>query len=262
MFSESAVTSSRLFKIVLTAALVAGAEVSIAALNVTPPRLTTIVRGGDGPPTLLLLHGYGAKAEDWEPFSKAIVVPPDARFVFPEAPEVTTPPDGPLGGRAWWRLDLAAYKPPGNGLPDLASSHPLGLDDAAASVRALLHELGRVKRGPVVLGGFSQGAMVAGDLAFTTNDDIAALVLLSGTPVDEASWRQGLARRRGLPVFISHGRADHTLPFAGAERLQRELTAAGLQVTWVPFDGGHDVPVPVIHALNAFLAPIVHAHAP
>jgi phospholipase/carboxylesterase len=258
MFSWPAVTSPRLFKIVLTAAVVAGAEVSIAARAPTPhTRLTTIVRGGDGPPTLLLLHGYGAKAEDWEPFSHTIAVPPGARFVFPEAPERTTPPDGPLGGRAWWRLDLAAYIPPGTRLPDLATSHPRGLDGAAASVRALLHDLSRGQRGPVVLGGFSQGAMVAGDLAFTTNDDIAALVLLSGTPVDEAAWRRGLARRRGLRVFISHGRADHTLPFAGADRLQRELSAAGLDVTWVPFDGGHEVPAPVVRALNAFLAPIV-----
>jgi phospholipase/carboxylesterase len=103
--------------------------------------------------------------------------------------------------------------------------------------------------------------MVAGDLAFTTSDDIAALVLLSGTPVDEALWRQGLARRRGLPVFISHGRADRTLPFASAERLQRELGAAGLKVTWFPFDGGHDVPASVVQALNAFLAPIVQTRA-
>jgi phospholipase/carboxylesterase len=253
------VKSSRLFKILLTVAVVAGAEVSIAALDVTKPRLTTLVRGGEGPPTLLLLHGYGAKAEDWEPFSKTIAVPSHARFVFPEAPQITKPPDGPLGGRAWWRLDLAAYKSPRTLLPDLASSHPRGLDDAAASVRALLHELSRGKHGPVVLGGFSQGAMVAGDLAFTTGDDIAALVLLSGTPVDEAAWRRGLARRRGLPVFISHGRADHTLPFAGAERLQRELREAGLVVTWVPFDGGHEVPARVVVKLNAFLAPIVGA---
>jgi phospholipase/carboxylesterase len=254
------VTSSRLFKIALAAVVVVGAEVSIAAVKPpATPHLATIVRGGDGPPTLLLLHGYGAKAEDWEPFSRTIAAPPGARFVFPEAPEVTNPPDGPLGGRAWWRLDLAAYIPPGTRLPDMAASHPRGLDDAAASVRTLLHDLSRAKHGPVVLGGFSQGAMVAGDLAFTTNDDIAALVLLSGTPVDEASWRQGLARRRGLHVFISHGRADHTLPFASAERLQRELSAAGLEVTWVPFDGGHDVPAPVVHALNTFLAPIIGA---
>jgi predicted esterase len=29
---------------------------------------------------------------------------------------------------------------------------------------------------------------------------------------------------------------------------------AGLQVTWFPFDGGHEIPAEVVTALNAFLA--------
>ena len=252
----------RLPKIALFAAVLAVGALSVGALNVSRPwvpRLTTIVRGGEGPPTLVLLHGYGANAEDWEPFTKTIVAPAHARFVFPIAPETTVPPDGPLGGRAWWRLQLDSYIAPGGGMPDLAAAHPPGLDVATTSVRALLHDLSWSPGGAVVLGGFSQGAMVASALAFTTNDALAALVLLSGAPVDEATWRRGLANRRGLPVFVAHGRADPVLSFAGAERFQRELADAGLAVTWVPFEGGHEVPAEVVTALGAFLAPILQA---
>ncbi|HTA19197.1 MAG TPA: phospholipase [Polyangia bacterium] len=216
--------------------------------------LTTLVRGGKGPPTLLLLQGYGAKAKDWLPFTRTIELPRRARFVFPEAPEHTSPPDGPVGGRAWWRLDLEDHVPKGARLPDLSATHPPGLDEAAARVRALMH---RAPKGPLVLGGFSQGAMVASDIAFTTDEPIAALVILSGTPVDEATWLRGLAKRRGLRVFISHGRADPTLPFASADRLRKELAAAGLDVPWFPFDGVHEIPTEVVVALNKFLAPIV-----
>jgi phospholipase/carboxylesterase len=219
--------------------------------------LTTLVRGGKGPPTVLLLQGYGAKARDWLPFTTTIAVPRRARFVFPEAPEKTSPPDGPVGGRAWWRLALEDHVPKGARLPDLAATHPPGLDEASARVRALMHRLQRSPGGPLVLGGFSQGAMVASNIAFTTDEPIAALVILSGTPVDEAAWLRGLAGRRGLRVFISHGRADPTLPFASAERLRKELAAAGLEVTWFPFDGVHEIPSPVVVALNKFLAPIV-----
>ena len=219
--------------------------------------LTTLVRGGKGPPTVLLLQGYGAKAKDWLPFTKTIAVPRRARFVFPEAPEHTTPPDGPVGGRAWWRLDLEDHVPAGKQLPDLAATHPPGLDEATARVRALMHRTRRSPGGPLVLGGFSQGAMVASNLAFTTDEPIAALVILSGTPVDEAAWLRGLAKRRGLRVFISHGRADPTLPFAAADRLRKELAEAGLDVTWFPFDGVHEIPSAVVAALNQFLAPIV-----
>jgi phospholipase/carboxylesterase len=247
-------------RVILSLNVLAIAAFSVGALNVSrpwAPRLATLVRGGEGPPTLVFLHGYGSNAEDWEPFTTTIAAPPRTRFVFPEAPETTVPPDGPLGGRAWWRLDLEAHLGAGRKLPDLSATHPPGMDAAAASVRTLLHDLSWKPGGPVVLGGFSQGAMVASDLAFTTSDEIAALVLLSGTPVDEATWRRGFARRRGLRVFVSHGRADPVLSFAAAERFQRELADAGLAVTWVPFDGGHEIPGPVVAALNAFLAPVL-----
>jgi len=219
--------------------------------------LTTIVRGGKGPPTVLLLQGYGAKVKDWLPFTQTIEVPRRARFVFPEAPEKTSPPDGPIGGRAWWRLDLEDHVPKGAQLPDLAATRPPGLDEATARVRALLHRLQRSPGGPIVLGGFSQGAMIASNIAFTTDEPMAALVILSGTPVDEAAWLRGLAQRRGLRVFISHGRGDPTLPFASADRFRKELAAAGLAVTWFPFDGVHEIPSSVVDALNQFLAPIV-----
>ena len=34
------------------------------------------------------------------------------------------------------------------------------------------------------------------------------------------------------------------------------MRRSGLQVTWVPFDGGHEFPVKVVTALNGFLARI------
>jgi phospholipase/carboxylesterase len=244
----------------LTVTSIAIAALSVGALNARRPwaaRLATITRGGEGPPTLVLLHGYGSKAADWEPFTATLAVPSRTHFVFPEAPETTVPPDGPIGGRAWWRLDLEDHIRRGQQLPDLSATRPPGLDASASLVHTLLFDLARRPGGPVVLGGFSQGAMVASELAFTTDDDVAALVLLSGTPVDEATWRRGFAKRRGLRVFVSHGRADPILSFTSAERFQRELADAGLDVTWVPFDGGHEIPGPVVAALNAFLAPIL-----
>jgi phospholipase/carboxylesterase len=233
--------------------LASASVIALAAWRPWAPRLVTLVRGGEGPPTLVLLHGYGSHAEDWEPFTHTLAVPQGTRFVFPEAPETTVPPDGPIGGRAWWRLGLDEHIPRGRRLPDLSGTRPPGLARAASLVRTLLSDLRWRRRGPIVLGGFSQGAMVSSEIAFRSRAPLAALVLLSGTTVDEASWRPGFATRRGLPVFISHGRRDETLPFEVADRYRRELEAAGLDVTWVPFDGGHEVPEAVVVALNAFL---------
>ena len=217
------------------------------------PRLATVVYGGQGPPTLVLLHGYGSSAARWEPFTKTIRWPQTGRFVFPEAPDVTMPPDGPPDGRAWWRLDLSSHIPPGQSLPDLSGIRPAGLEVAASLVEDLLETLQRDPGGPIVLGGYSQGAMVASEVAFRSDVELRALVLLSGTPVDEASWARHFDRRRGTPVFLSHGRADRTLPFAAAERFRSKLEAAGVKVMWCPFDGGHEIPATVVIELNRFI---------
>ena len=217
------------------------------------PQLATIVSGGSGPPTLVLLHGYGSSAEDWAPFTQWIRWPESGRFVFPQAPGVTVPPDGPSGGRAWWRLDLASHIPPGQSVPDISATQPPGLKSAAALVEDLLESVEQYPGGPIVLGGFSQGAMVASEVAFRSDARLQALVLLSGTLVDEASWERHFDSRRGLPVFIAHGRSDNVLPFAVADRFRTKLEAAGLRVTWFPFDGGHETPAAVIIALNTFI---------
>jgi phospholipase/carboxylesterase len=221
---------------VIAAALVAGIACG--------PSLEVLTAGGDGPPTLMLLHGYGSSAEEWMPFTNTIEWP--GRFVFPQGLERTTR----AGGRAWWPLELGSAE---DGVPDLSQSRPKGLTPAAAAVTRLLSGLSWWKGGDVVLGGFSQGAMVASDVAFGSTAHLSALVLLSGTPVDEAAWRRGYAARRGLPVFIAHGRDDAVLPFSGSERMQRDLAAAGLLVTWLPFEGGHEIPAEVVIALNQFL---------
>ena len=210
------------------------------------PSLEVLSAGGSGPPTLVLLHGYGSSAEEWMPFTRTIEWPWPGRFVFPQGLEPTARP----GGRGWWPLELGVADA---GTADLAHSRPPGLTAASAAVTRLLRGWAWSSRGDVVLGGFSQGAMVAGDVAFRSTARLSALVLLSGTPVDEASWRRGYAAREGMPVFIAHGRGDAVLPFSGSERIQRELASTGLRVTWVPFDGGHEIPAEVVIALNQFL---------
>lgn len=211
---------------------------------------------GAGRIPLLLLHGYTSSPQDWLPFTQTIHISSIRRFVFPEAPEATSPPEGPLGGRAWWRLGLENY-PSRDGLPDLSKARPEGMTRAVQTIQRLIHDLHArldYPRERVIVGGFSQGAIIAADLAFRTEEPMQALVLLSPTFVDEQGWLPLMHHRAGLPVFVAHGRQDPTLPFASTERLQHAMRSAGLRVTWMPFDGGHEMPAEVVTALNSFLA--------
>lgn len=217
------------------------------------PPLATIVSGGTGPPTLVLLHGYGSSAERWAPFTGTIRWPAGGRFVFPQGPERTVPPDGPVDGRAWWRIDLASHIPRGKSIPDLSNDRPPELKTAASLVVDVLTDRSSVPRGPLVLGGFSQGGIVASEVAFRSRVRLSALILLSPTLVDEPSWEYHFRERRRMPVFIAHGRADTVFPFEVSDRYRQKLEAAGIPVTWCPFEGGHEIPAAVVVALNEFI---------
>lgn len=206
---------------------------------------------GDGRRPLVLLHGFSSAPGEWLPFTTTLHPGSDRRFVFPEGPM-----RGAGGhGRAWWPLDLSSHLD-SSGLPDLTRTRPDGLATAGSRVRTLLREVTTRLHTPaadVVLGGFSQGGMVSAEVAFRGDAPLRALVLLSPTILDVASWRAGLAARRGLPVFVAHGRQDRVLAFAHTERFVTTMREAGLEVMWVPFDGVHDIPADVVRALNQFL---------
>jgi phospholipase/carboxylesterase len=229
----------------------------------TEPRIITNAKSGlrtwevgSGSTPYLLLHGYSSSPRDWLPFTATVHLPNGGRFIFPEGPEETKPPDGPIGGRAWWRFDLASYRPRGEALPELSRAAPEGLARSARTVRTLIAEVrdrSRSRPDDTVLGGFSQGAIVSTEIAFRSDEPMRALIILSGNFVDESAWTPGMPARRGLPVFIAHGRHDDVLRFESAERLATAMKQAGLRVTWVPFDGAHEIPASVVTELNRFL---------
>jgi len=209
--------------------------------------LSAIVRGGAGPPTLVMLHGYGSRAEDWLQFEDKWQLPDGTRRVLPQAPW-----RGFGSHRGWWWLHLEGYRRDGQ-MADLSASNPGGIKVASKLVRDLLAR----EQPPIILGGFSQGAMTSAEIAFQTDQDLAGLILLSGTTVNEEAWAEHFAGRRHLPIFIAHGRQDPTLSFAIMERFQARLKAFGLDVTWYPFDGGHAIPEEVVRATSAFVTRIV-----
>jgi len=221
---------------------------------------------GDGAgagPLVVLLHGFGAPGDDLVPLARALRAPAGTRFAFPVGP-VALPSPLPVlpPGRAWWMIDVAALEEAiASGRErDLSGSAPDGLAEARARLDGCLDGLvERLAPPRLVLGGFSQGAMLACDAALRSERALDGLALLSGTLLAEAEWRAGAAGRAGLPVFQSHGRRDPLLPFRQAERLRDLLGAAGLPVTWVPFDGAHEIPPVVLNGLQRFAS---HALAP
>lgn len=214
--------------------------------------------GGDGP-VVVLLHGFGAPGDDLVSLWRVLSVPPGTRFLFPEAPLDLGP--SYMGGRAWWMIDIEArIRRQARGEPHDTTSVPEGLYAARAQVHALLDEVVtelRPSKGKLVLGGFSQGAMLSLDAALQGAQALAGLVLMSGTHIAGDEWAARFSSRRGLPVFMSHGESDELLPFALSEGLRDVLVVAGLPVEWAPFRSGHTIPGGVLDGVGKFLTRVL-----
>ena len=213
--------------------------------------------GGDGP-VVVLMHGFGAPGTDLVGLWRVLDVPGEVRFAFPEAPNAIP---GMAGARAWWMLDLAGREAAiAKGPRSHADDVPEGMEEATDSMVAMIEELRAelsVPDSELIVGGFSQGSMVACNAVFTRAVQPAGLVILSGTPVDFASWKAGMHQRRDVRVLQSHGEQDPLLSFDAARNLCAAMRESGLEVDWVPFRGGHEIPLPVLEGLSGFIRDVL-----
>lgn len=210
--------------------------------------------GGDGP-VVVFLHGFGAPADDLIPLASELKVSRRMRFAFPGAPLALPGLWGP--GRAWWMIDPGRFeRATAADMQQLTDETPSGMPEAREHVLAMLDELERllgVTGDRIALGGFSQGAMLATDVALRGRK-LAGLIAMSGILLSRPEWLRLLPERGGLRAFQSHGTQDPLLPFTLGRELRDAMTAAGLPVDWVEFPGGHEIPGEVLAGVSAFLA--------
>lgn len=228
----------------------------IAGLEVLRAGGTDGDGGGDGP-AVVLMHGFGAPGEDLAGLWRALEAPRGTRWFFPAAP-LSLAHLGYGDGRAWWHIDMVKLQQAMmRGEPRVLSEEvPPGLPEARAQVLAMLAELEQkhaVRGEALVLGGFSQGSMLALDVALHTEGALAGVVLWSSTLLADREWAPRMPARKGLRVLQSHGRGDPILPYALAEVLRDKLTAAGCALRFVPFRGGHEIPSVVCEETGRFL---------
>jgi len=132
-----------------------------------------------------------------------------------------------------------------------------GLVGTITGLRALAPGL------PLVLAGFSQGACLALELAFTGQAAPDAVVAFTGCRVGVASDDRPHALPSSLPVYLSAGSADPWIPVSAFAEAASDLGASEARLRCDVFPArSHEVSDPEIAMLDSILTDLAAGHGP
>ncbi len=203
------------------------------------PPVTWIEPVGAARAAVLVLHGLDMSPARMAEIATSLRLP--AWVAVPYGPV-----ERAAGLRSWWPVDdVQRAQRLARGAADLHASDPPGRERARAIVHAAAQALRERAPGlPLVVAGFSQGAMLALDGVLQEPPlAVDALALWSASRLAFERWTPALQRLRGVRVDLLHGRADANIALAAAQALRDALVEGGADVRWTPFDGGHEIPL-------------------
>lgn len=198
---------------------------------------------GDQPAGALILnHGRGADERDLHAVLDEL--DPERRLlgVTTGAPFRGIPP----GGRHWYVVERVGHPH--------RETFGHSYRELPARLEGLLAERG-LDWSDVVLGGFSQGAVMSWALALGAGRPLpAGVVALSGFIPEVEGFEPDLESRRELPVFIHHGANDPVISPEFARRDATRLRDAGLEPVVMESDAGHWLPPEILPAARDLVA--------
>jgi len=169
---------------------------------------------------LVLLHGWGADAQDLVPIGKNLTQGLKDRF---EIVSLSAPQPHPSGlGRQWYPLYPHEWEQVPNAVLDLERRlNNLCLDQIPLDKTLLL--------------GFSQGGAMALELA--TKQKFAGVFALSSYPHPEWQPLKDMS-----PIFLCHGNIDQVVPKDASQKSFDILRRNGIKSDLYFFEGGHEIP--------------------
>jgi phospholipase/carboxylesterase len=168
---------------------------------------------------LVLLHGWGADANDLVPFGKLLTKGFNESF---EIVSFSAPQPHPSGsGRQWYPL-----------YPHEWEQVPTAVLDLEKRLNNL--RLKDIPLNKTLLFGFSQGGAMALELAIRKNfEGVFALSSYS-----HPEWKP---LKNMSPIFLCHGNIDPVVPKAASQKSFDILLENGVKSELYYFDGGHEI---------------------
>lgn len=209
--------------------------------------LEYIERLPTGKPRALMvwLHGLGADAYDLEPVAGMLEMT-DIHHVFPHAPVRPVTLNGGMAMRAWYDIAGADLRWREDGL---------GMTESAKQVQALIATVRGTSNVPVVLAGFSQGAVISLMTAANGKAGLSGVAALSGYAPQALAAAPDILQ--DLAIFMAHGSQDEIIPIALAQHGRDALIGLGANVSWHAYDMPHSICQQEIVELADWLSAVV-----
>jgi phospholipase/carboxylesterase len=200
-------------------------------------------RPADGQADGLLVLHHGRGSDERDLLGLADVLDPERRLhvVTPQAPLRFAGSPG-----AHW------YAVPRVGYPD-HDTFQAGFSKLGTFHDELWQRTG-ISPAQTVLGGFSQGATMSYAMGLSgARPTPGGLLVFSGfVPVVE-DWAADPDHLRGLPLYVTHGRADPVMDVTFARRARDLLTEGGAAIEYHESDAGHLIDPAHIPGARAWL---------
>jgi phospholipase/carboxylesterase len=205
---------------------------------------TAHVPAGDDPfPTVLALHGRGASAHDLIGLAPVLHAG-RALVLCPQGPLAFEIGEG-FVGHGWF--ELSQVRPPT--VADITR--------AADQVRAFLDKAAErypIERRKLVIMGFSQGGVLAYELALRDPSRFAGLVALSSwLPSDLAASIPAQPGSENFPALVIHGTRDSMIPVERAQESRKLLTERGFSVGYREYEMEHGIAPEALRDLVGWL---------
>lgn len=186
--------------------------------------------GVSHPWLLLLMHGVGSNEQDL--FGLAPYVPVPFHVLSLRAPYRMGP-----DANAWFAFSVNADGSRSIDEPQEAASRAL----VAQTVEAAARQLG-VPAGRVVVGGFSQGGIMALSLLLTRPELLHAALVLHSRLLPQALPHAAPAQAlRGKRLWVSHGLQDNVIPLASAHAIRDHAATLPLEMAYREYPGMHEI---------------------
>ncbi|NMM82009.1 phospholipase [Acidovorax sp. SRB_14] len=198
--------------------------------------------GTPQPWLLVLMHGVGSNEQDL--FGLAGHIPGRFHVLSLRAPYRMAP-----GAFAWFDFSVA---------PDGARSINEAQEAASRALLAQVLDSAQKQLGippeRVVVGGFSQGGIMALSLLLTRPELLqAALVWHSRLLPQAVALGAPADALRGKQLWLSHGTQDNVIPLANAHAVRQHMELLPVAMTYREFPGAHEIRPAELAATVAWL---------